>query len=83
MHIIDGATSNSGEDVIYHIFFWCVLQLCRRQVTDIGVKLRGFFGFGCVLLSCLVALCAKARVLMSFQFCQIVVYMPCNLDFII
>lgn len=40
----------------------------------IGVKLTGFFDLDCISLSCLAFLCAKASILLCFQFCQIRVY---------
>ena len=40
LHISDGAASSSGEEVICHSFLWWLLRWCRRQVTDVGVKLR-------------------------------------------
>ena len=40
LHISDGAASSSGEVVIRHSFLRWLLWYCRRQVTDIGVKLR-------------------------------------------
>ena len=45
LHIIDGAASNLGEEVICHSFLRWLLWWCRRQVTDVGVKLRdvGFY----------------------------------------
>ena len=40
LNISDGAASSSGEEVIRHSFLRWLLRWCRRQVTDVGVKLR-------------------------------------------
>ena len=40
LHINDGATSSPGEEVIHHSFLQWLLWWCRRQVTNVGVKLR-------------------------------------------
>ena len=79
LHISDGAASSSGEEVIRHIFLWWLVWWCRRQVTGVGVKFSGFFGLDCNSPSWLVVLCAKASVLLSFQFCQVGVYVACTM----
>jgi hypothetical protein len=40
LHISDGATSSSGEEVIRHSFLRWLLWWCRRQMTGVGVKFR-------------------------------------------
>ena len=40
LHISDGAASSSGGEVICQSFLRWLLWWCRRQVMDVGVKLR-------------------------------------------
>ena len=47
LHISDGAASSSGVKVIRHFLLWWLLWWRQRQVTDVGVKLRGFFSLVC------------------------------------
>ena len=79
LHISDGAASSSGVEVIRHFLLWWLLWWCQRQVTDAGVKLREFFSLVCNFTSWLVFLCAKASVLLSFQICQVGMYMACTM----
>ena len=83
LHISDGAASSSGVEVIRHFLLWWLLWWCQRQVMGVVVKLRGFFSLVCNFTSWLMFLCAKASVLLSFQFCQVGVYVACTMIFII
>ena len=56
LHISDGAASSSGVEVTRHFLFWWLLWWCQRQVTVVGVKLRGFFSLVCNFISWLVFL---------------------------
>ena len=78
LHISDGAATSSGVKVICHFSFWWLLSWFQRQVTDVGVKFRGFFNLDCNFTSWLLFLYAKARFLLSFQFCQ-VGYVTCTM----
>ena len=40
LHINDGAAPSLGEEVIRHSFLRWLLWWCRRQLIDVGVKLR-------------------------------------------
>ena len=46
---------------------------------DVRVKFRVFFGLDCNFTSWLLFLCAKASDLLSFQFCQFGLYVPCTM----
>jgi hypothetical protein len=71
LHISNGAASSSGIEMIRHLFVWWLLWWCQRKVTGVGVKHRGVFGLDCNFTFWLLFLCAKASVLLSFQFCQV------------
>ena len=47
LHVSDGAVTSSGVKVIRHFSLWWLLSWFQRQVTDVGVKFRGFFNLDC------------------------------------
>ena len=83
LHISDGAASSSGVKVIRHFFPWWLLWWFQRHVTDVGVKFRGFFGLDCNFTSWMLFFCAKASVLLYFQFCHVGLYVTCTMTLMI
>ena len=67
-----------GEEMIHQFFF--VADVVASEAGDgVGVKFSGSVGLDCIFPSWLIFLCAKATFLLSYQSCQIDVYVTCTM----